>query len=154
MKLTEKQKHDPFYQMDRVEFKKLMIRYVDGEIIKSPHSNDIFGWNKEFKTLILAKKGYEPITHRNARSSFYANFNHHYSEGSYKDSKIEKILVIALSFSKKFLDKVNTDSDMEVINVTVEDLFKMDGKTAIPTIIAETIKRNTPLSRIFNTQIM
>ena len=139
--LTEKQKHDPFYQMDRVEFKKLMIRYVDGEIIKSPYSNDIFGWNEEFKTLIIAKKGYEAITHRNARSYLMESFNR----------DIEKILVIALSFSEKFLEKVDADPNLEVINVTVEDLFKMDGKTAIPTIIEELINKNRVLSRIFKT---
>ena len=50
----------------------------------------------------------------------------------------------------KLFEKVDTDQDMEVVNVTVEDLFKMDGRTAIPTIIAEIKHKNRTMSRIFN----
>ena len=139
--LTEKQENDPFYMMDRKEFKKLAIRYVGGEIINLIYSRDIFGWNDEFNTFILAKKSYDPVTYREAHSFFYEDLG--------GNRNPEHVLVIALSFNEKFKKKVETDVKMEVISITVDELFKMDCGTVIPTIIAETIKRNTPLSRVF-----
>jgi len=123
--LTEKQKNNPFYMMDRTEFKKLAIRYVGGEIINL--ERDLFGYNDEFNTFIIAKKSY------NLGGNDYKISLSHIDE----KKNTEHILVIALSFSKKFIQLVEEDADLRVIPVTVENLFKNDYESALPTIIEE-----------------
>lgn len=139
MKLTEKQKHDPFYQMDRVEFKKLVIRYLGGEITKLSFTNDTFGYDDEFKTLIIPRKSWE-LEKNDYRIERSWNCNEDY----------EHILVVALSFTDKFMEMVTDDIKMEVLAITVEDLFKIEGKSVIPALLEKMEKRNTILSRTFN----
>lgn len=137
--LTEIQKNNPFYMMDRTEFKKLAIRLVGGELINISGSRDIFGYNDEFNTFIVAKKSYDLGTN-----------DYHKSLSRMLEKKnTEHILVIGFSFNGKFIQHVKDDPQMRVIHVTVEDMFKNDYESALPKIIEDMIKKYKPLSSVF-----
>ena len=138
-KLTEKQKNNPFYMMDRTEFKELIIRYLGGKIKKLLYSNDTFGYDENFKTLIVPKKSWE-LSKDDYRSARSWNCDRDY----------DHVLVVALSFRDKFNEMVKDDLEMEVLAITVEDLFKSGGESVIPTLLEKMEKRNTILSRTFN----
>ena len=129
--LTEKQKINPFYIMDNIEFKKLAIRYVGGKIINYPR--EIFGYNDEFNTFIIAKKSY------NLGSRNYYNARSYLSD----KKNTEHVLVIALSFNGGFKKKVKEDLEKSVIPVTVDELLKEDYASILPQIIEE-INNPTP----------
>ena len=134
--LTE-QENNPFYMMDRNEFKKLAIRYVGGEILS--RERDLFGYNDELNTFIIAKKSYNL-----GSGDYYMALSR-----LIEKENTEHVLVIALSFNGEFKKKAEEDQQMRVIHITVDDLLKKDYETALPTIIEEMINKNTPLSRVF-----
>lgn len=129
--LTKKQKNNPFYMIEKIEFQKLAFRHVGCEIINLNYMQDIIGYNDELKTLTLAKQSYD-----------LGRDDYKLSLGLlYEKDNIEHVLVIALSFNKKFKKMVEEDPQMRVIPITIEDLLKKDYGNALPTIIAEMINK-------------
>lgn len=136
--LNEKQKNNPFYLMDRTEFKELIVRYLGGEITKLSFSNDIFGYNDEFKTLIIPKKSWE-----------LGKNDYQLARSWNCERDYEHILVVALSFHDKFMEMVDDDPKMEMLAVTVEDLFKTEGNSVIPALLENMTWEKSSLSRVF-----
>ena len=103
---------------------------------------DTFGYNAEFKTLIVAKKSYNigKYEYKLSKTLLY----------EYEKGNVELILVIPLSFKNNFYEMVLANPQMRVMLVTMEDLFKEDHETVLPRLIEE-INNPTPgpLSKIF-----
>lgn len=129
--LSEKQKNDPFYVMDENEFQKSTIEHIGEKVITLEGMSGLFGYNKEFKTLIVAKKNYDLGVYAYETLKIL----------SHKYGNVEHILVIALSFNDKFYDRAVADPQLRVMPVTVEYILKYDDRSALTTIMKGTHMR-------------